>query len=72
MPIKGTLTKPELDPHAFNEAVIALAREGAKDVGKDLLEGELRKLFPGMPGTGTNPKPGGGVFPFPLPFGKKP
>lgn len=72
VPIKGTLTKPELDPHAFNEAVIALAREGAKEVGKDLLEGELRKLFPGMPGTGTNPKPGGGVFPFPLPFGKKP
>ncbi|AMV27627.1 hypothetical protein VT84_24710 [Gemmata sp. SH-PL17] len=72
VPVRGTLTKPELDPKAFNDAVIALARESAKDVGKDLLEGELRKLFPNMPAPGTNPKPGGGIFPFGLPFGKKP
>ncbi|MBP3954030.1 hypothetical protein J8F10_01790 [Gemmata sp. G18] len=72
VPVKGTLTKPALDPKAFNEAVVALAREGAKDVGKDLLESELRKLFPGMPAPGANPKTGGGILPFPLPFGKKP
>ncbi len=72
VPVKGTLTKPDLDEKAFNAAVIALAREGAKDVGKEVLEGELRKVFPGMPAPGTNPKPGGGVFPFSLPFGKKP
>jgi hypothetical protein len=69
VPVKGTLSKPAIDPKAFEQAVIALAREGARDVGKDLLDGELKKLFPGMtpPGTGTNPRP---LFPFP--FGKKP
>jgi hypothetical protein len=73
VPVKGTLAKPVVDAKAFEQAVIALARESAKDVGKDLLDTELKKLFPGMPapGTGTNPKPGG-VLPFPLPFGKKP
>lgn len=68
VPLKGTLTKPELDPKALNNALVALAREGAKDAGKDLLEGELKKLFPGMPGA----DPKGGGLPFPLPFGKKP
>ena len=67
VPVKGTLAQPVLDPKAFEQAVVALAREGAKDVGKDLLDKELNKLFPGMPA----PK-GGGGFPFPLPFGKKP
>jgi hypothetical protein len=71
VPVKGTLSKPMIDPKAFEQAVIALAREGAKDVGKDLLDKELNKLFPGMtlPGTpgGTIPK-----LPFPFPFGKKP
>jgi hypothetical protein len=69
VPVKGTLSKPAIDPKAFEHAVIALAREGAKDVGRDLLDGELKKLFPGMtlPGAGTDPKP---LFPFP--FGKKP
>ena len=71
VPVKGTLAKPELDPKAFEHAVVALAREGAKDVGKDLLDKELNKLFPGMTAPGTTPKPGGG-FPFSLPFGKKP
>ena len=71
VPVKGTLTKPALDPKAFEQAIAALAREGAKDVGKDLLDKELNKLFPGMPAPGTPPKPGGG-FPFALPFGKKP
>ncbi len=68
VPVRGTLAKPELNAAAFNDAVVALAREGAKDVGKDLLEGELKKLFPGMGAPGTNPKPGGGLIPFPLPF----
>jgi hypothetical protein len=66
VPVKGTLSRPALDPKAFEQAVVALAREGAKDVGKDLLEKELNKLFPNMPA----PKSGG--LPFPLPFGKKP
>ena len=70
VPVKGTLSKPELDAKAFEHAVITLAREGAKDVGKDAVEKELNKLFPGMPAPGTTPKPGG--FPFSLPFGKKP
>lgn len=68
VPLKGTLTKPELDPKALNNALVALAREGAKDAGKDLIEGELKKLFPGMPGADTK----GGGLPFTLPFGKKP
>jgi hypothetical protein len=66
VPVKGTLSRPALDPRAFEQAVVALAREGAKDVGKDLLDKELNKLFPGMPA----PKSGG--LPFPLPFGKRP
>lgn len=65
VPLKGTLTKPELDPKAFNEAVIALARQGAKDAGKDLIESELKKLLPGAGSTG-------GGLPFQLPFGRKP
>jgi translocation and assembly module TamB len=46
VPVKGTLSQPVLDPKAFEQAVVALAREGAKDVGKDLLDKELNKLFP--------------------------
>ena len=61
VPVKGTLTKPVIDAKAFEHAVVALAREGAKDVGKDALDKELNKLFPGTPA------PGGG-----LPFGPKP
>jgi hypothetical protein len=70
VPVKGTLTKPTLEPKAFENAVVTLAREGARDVGKDVLEGELKKLFPNMPAP--NPKTGGGLLPFPLPFPKKP
>jgi translocation and assembly module TamB len=69
LPVKGTLAKPELDPKAFEQAVAALAREAAKDVGKDLIESELKKLFPGMPGPGSGTMP---KLPFPLPIGKKP
>ncbi|MBN9122671.1 MAG: hypothetical protein J0I06_26580 [Planctomycetes bacterium] len=67
LPVRGTLTKPELDPKGFEQAVAALAREAAREVGKDAIEGELKKLFPGMSGPGGNPK-----LPFPLPIGKKP
>ncbi len=69
VPVKGTLTKPAIDARAFENAVIALARQGAKDAGKDALDKELNKLFPGM-APGTSPKPGG--LPFSLPFGKNP
>jgi hypothetical protein len=52
----------------FQAAVAKLAREAAtdvgKEVGKELLDKELGKLFPGgMPGPGA-PRPGG-FFPFP-------
>ena len=69
VPVKGTLSKPTVDPKAFEQAVAALARDGAKDVGKEAVEKELNKLFPGMPAPKTG---GGGGLPFPLPFGKKP
>ncbi|MBM3983783.1 MAG: hypothetical protein FJ304_26655, partial [Planctomycetes bacterium] len=44
VPVKGTLAKPALDPKAFEQAVIALAREGAKDAGRDLIDKELDSL----------------------------
>ncbi len=69
IPVRGTLAQPALDPKTFEQAVIELAREAAKDAGKDLIEGELKKLFPGMPAPGANPVP---KLPFPLPGGKKP
>jgi hypothetical protein len=68
VPVKGTLTRPELD---LNKAIAALAREGAKDAGRDLIESELKRVLPPVPGTNPNPKPSGGL-PFTLPFGKKP
>lgn len=71
VPVKGTLTKPVIDAKAFENAVIALIRAGAKDAGKDLLHKELNKLFPGMPAPGTNPNNPGKLLPFPLPFGKR-
>ncbi len=65
VPVKGTLAKPQIDAKAFERGVLALARESAKDVGKEALDKELNKLFPGMPA----PKSGGGL---PFPFGPKP
>lgn len=50
VPIKGTLAKPALDPKLFQAAVAKLVQDAAKDVGKELLNKELDKLFPGMPG----------------------
>jgi hypothetical protein len=67
--MKGTLSRPVIDARAFEQSVAALAREGAKSVGKELLDKELNKLFPNMPAPGTNPK---GGLPFTLPFGRKP
>jgi hypothetical protein len=59
VPIRGTLAAPTLDAKAFSAAIAKLAQEAAKDVGKDLLNKELNKLFPGgMPGPGT-------LFPIP-------
>jgi translocation and assembly module TamB len=59
VPIRGTLAAPTLDPKAFQAAIAKLAQEAAKDIGKDLLNKELGKLFPdGMPGPG-------GLFPIP-------
>ncbi len=69
VPVKGTLTRPMIDARAFEQAVAALAREGARDVGKELLGKELDKLFPGMPAPNVSPK--GGGFPFALPFRKR-
>jgi hypothetical protein len=45
VPMKGTLAKPELDVKAFEQAVAALARGAAKEVGKEAIEKELNKLF---------------------------
>lgn len=68
VPVKGTLSRPAIDARAFEQAVVALARARAKDIGRELLDKELNELFPGMPAPGANPK---GGLPFPLPFGKR-
>lgn len=49
VPITGTLSQPALDPRQFQASIAKLAQEAVKDVGKDLLNKELEKLFPGMP-----------------------
>jgi hypothetical protein len=49
VPVTGTLSHPAVDAKAFQAAVLNLARDAAKDAGKDLLHKELEKLFPGMP-----------------------
>jgi translocation and assembly module TamB len=67
VPVRGTLAKPELDPKGFEQAIAAIARDAAKDIGKEAIESELKKLFPGMSAPGATPK-----LPFPLPGGKKP
>ena len=73
VPIAGTMAKPVIDPRGFQAAVAGVARDAAKTVGKDLVEKELGKLFPGgLPLPGTSATPGGARLPFPLPFfGKK-
>jgi hypothetical protein len=49
VPVTGTLSHPAVDAKVFQAAVLNLARDAAKDAGKDLLHKELDKLFPGMP-----------------------
>jgi hypothetical protein len=49
VPITGTLSQPALDSRQFQAAVAKLAQEAMRDVGKDLLDKELEKLFPRMP-----------------------
>jgi hypothetical protein len=56
LPVTGTVSKPAIDPRLFQSAVANLARDAVKDVGRDVLNKELDKLFP----------PGGGpLMPFP-------
>lgn len=69
VPVGGTMAKPAIDRGAFNAAVAAVVRESAKDAGRDLLNRELERLFPGaMPG-GPAPPPGNRSPLFPLPQG---
>lgn len=69
VPVGGTMAKPAIDRGAFNAAVAAVVRESAKDAGRDLLNRELERLFPGaMPG-GPAPPPGNRPPLFPLPQG---
>ena len=42
--------KPTLDSKHLKAALAKLAQDTAKDFGKDLLNKELEKLFPAMPG----------------------
>jgi translocation and assembly module TamB len=70
VPVRGTLDKPALDPRAFQAAVAKLVQETARDAGRELLQKELEKVFPGglvSPGPGPGGRPGGGPFPIPLP-----
>jgi hypothetical protein len=45
LPIGGTVSKPILDPKQFQAAVANLARDAAKDVGRDVINKELEKVF---------------------------
>jgi len=49
VPITGTLSRPALDARQFQASIANLAQDAMKDVGKELLNKELDKLFPGMP-----------------------
>ncbi len=71
VPVRGTLDKPAIDPRAFQAAVAKLVQETAQDAGRGLLHKELEKLFPGglvLPGPGPGGRPGGGLFPIPVPL----
>ncbi|HJZ55061.1 MAG TPA: hypothetical protein VKE74_08880 [Gemmataceae bacterium] len=50
IPVTGTVSKPAIDPRLFQAAVANVARDAAKDVGRDVLNKELEKLLP--PGGG--------------------
>src|SRR5439155_24609149 len=49
VPVGGTMAKPAVDARQFQTAVLNLAKDAAKGVGKDLLHNEIDKLFPAMP-----------------------
>jgi translocation and assembly module TamB len=49
VPITGTLSQPALDPRQLQASIANLAQDAMKDIGKELLNKELEKLFPGMP-----------------------
>ena len=50
VPITGTLSKPMIDPRLLQAAIGKLAQDAGKDIGRELLNKELQKLFPAMPG----------------------
>lgn len=50
VPIAGTLSKPMLDPRQLQAAIVKLSQDAGKDIGKELLNKELQKLFPPMVG----------------------
>jgi hypothetical protein len=75
VPIGGTMARPAVDRGGFNTAVAAVARDATKDVGRDLINRELERLFPGgapgaMPGGAPGTPTGRPLFPLPqgLPF----
>jgi hypothetical protein len=49
VPITGTLSQPMLDPRQFQASIAKLAQEAMKDLGKELLNKDLDRLFPTMP-----------------------
>jgi hypothetical protein len=63
VPIKGTMKKPSIDQRQFQLSMAKVVQDVAKETGKDALNKELNKLFPGMPAPGTP----GGIFQFPFP-----
>lgn len=69
VPIRGTLDQPALDPQAFRAAVVKLAQETSRDVGRELLQRELEKMFPGglPPLPPPAARPGGWLRPLLLP-----
>lgn len=46
LPIGGTVSKPVIDPRQFQAAIGKLAQDSVKDIGRDLLNKELEKVFP--------------------------
>ena len=72
VPIGGTISRPAVDRAGFHNAVAAVARDAlkdtAKDAGRELLNRELERLFPG---GGPGAMPGGRPPLLPLPVPKK-
>jgi hypothetical protein len=49
LPITGTLSQPVLDPRQLQASISRLAQDAMKDLGRDILNKELERIFPGMP-----------------------